>query len=207
MSQASNLVVSGSQTMGGATITLVDGGATTTTSAVYLRAVAIPIAWNSLDLSYLSSTSEMPSTSAGSAPTLATNAAATPSPVMPDSSISTGAKAGIGVGAALAVILLVVLGLIFWRRRRSSKSTTTDVQDTTFEKAELPGEGVHRELDGDGVKYESGGLSKPHEVGDNVRAELEGDWTGWEAPAMSGFRPDRMAGDDQSGHPDHHPNS
>lgn len=52
------------------------------------------------------------------------------------------------------------------------------------EKPELPGEGIHREMHGEAAVVEAGGDSRPGEVGDTIRAELETDWTGWEAPAL-----------------------
>lgn len=57
------------------------------------------------------------------------------------SHLSTGAKAGIGVGAALGGILLLLaigFGILFWRRRAVQGETA--VHTPQYEKAELPGQ-------------------------------------------------------------------
>lgn len=102
--------------------------------------------------------------------------------------LSTGAKASIGVSVAISV-LVVIAALFFLRRRRAkkiqvAKSAETST-DNNYAKAELPAESKsHTELNNDTSLYEASGLHKPAEAGDTVRAELESDWTGWEAPAL-----------------------
>ena len=56
----------------------------------------------------------------------------------------------------------------------------------SYTKAELPAESKQNaELDSHGALHEAGGLHKPAEAENSSRAELEGDWTGWEAPVLA----------------------
>jgi hypothetical protein len=62
-----------------------------------------------------------------------------------NSGLSTGAKAGIGVGACLGVVLLVAIGLaMFWlrrkKRRNDEKSTVTPVWNSETDNAHAPSE-------------------------------------------------------------------
>jgi hypothetical protein len=68
-------------------------------------------------------------------------------------------------------------------------------------KAELPGESKpYLELDQDTSYYEASGLGRPFEADhSNVRAELESDWTGWEASALLEVELPREALDPQDG--------
>jgi hypothetical protein len=50
-----------------------------------------------------------------------------PSQNAPSPQLSTGAKAGIGVGAGLGVVLLIAAILLFWRRRRTALSQDNSV--------------------------------------------------------------------------------
>ncbi|KAK3990451.1 hypothetical protein QBC44DRAFT_64095 [Cladorrhinum sp. PSN332] len=64
-------------------------------------------------------------TSSLSSPTATTSSTATPTPSdssQGDSGLSTGAKAGIGIGAALGSILLLLVAFLLWRRRRPPPS-------------------------------------------------------------------------------------
>ncbi|KAI5363334.1 hypothetical protein Slin15195_G107200 [Septoria linicola] len=111
----------------------------------------------------------------------------TPTPELSNPGLSTGAKAGIGVGAALGV-LLVILGIVLFRRRRShqgKEQPATSTNENGFEKAELQGEGKSRaELDATSV-YEVDVVKHPAEMhGSDTRAELEDNWRGWELPAQ-----------------------
>jgi hypothetical protein len=100
--------------------------------------------------------------------------------------LSTGAKAGISTGSVLFVIVVVVICLILWRRRARKQETPQSPSQDLYTKPELPGDGVpHTELDETAALQEAGGPCKlPEADGANIRAELEGDWTGWEAPAL-----------------------
>jgi hypothetical protein len=111
---------------------------------------------------------------------------ATPPPS--PSGLSTGAQAAIGIGVAVVAILLAsILAFFLLRRRRRRKSSSDQVSDAgTFEKSELPGKGLERAELNDTSVNEVDGTGRPWEMDpDNVRAELEGDWRGWEAPGHS----------------------
>jgi hypothetical protein len=68
-------------------------------------------------------------------------------------------------------------------------------------KAELPGESKpYLELNQDTSFHEASGLGRPLEADhSSVRAELESDWTGWEAPALLEVELLREALDSQHG--------
>lgn len=69
--------------------------------------------------------------------------------------LSTGAKVGIGVGAALAVVALLVLGFLVYRRRQKRTVTSVPPQDdrVTKVKAELHNETVQpKELPAHGYR-------------------------------------------------------
>jgi hypothetical protein len=101
------------------------------------------------------------------------------------SRLSTGAKAGIASAAAITVIAVVDICLLLYRRRAKVQKTPPPVINNLYTKAELSGEPKpHVELDGTTGFHEAGSLGKVPEVDNlNTRAELESDWTGWEAPA------------------------
>lgn len=100
------------------------------------------------------------------------------------SRLSTGAQAGIGVGAALAGILILLLAVwLLRRKRRRSKPGEAD----NFWKPELHSNDEERtmphisEKDNTNIN-EVDEVSRPSEMGHgNLRAELEGDWYGHEA--------------------------
>ncbi|KAF7185667.1 hypothetical protein HII31_13008 [Pseudocercospora fuligena] len=121
------------------------------------------------------------SVSSGTAPT-ATNPEPEPGP-----GLSTGAKAGIGVGAAIGALLVIgIVIFVLWRKRRQRKATPDQSplgSSDKFEKAELSGEPKQvPELKATNL-YEADGTGRPGEMSNaNVRAELEGDWRGWEVP-------------------------
>ena len=99
-------------------------------------------------------------------------------------SLSTGVKAGIAVGAAV-IALLAIVGGALWYRRRNAKSVARLAHVGFVDKAELPGEGVHRELDGNDLLREMDESVKPPGVQENP-AELDGDWRGYEVNALNG---------------------
>lgn len=105
---------------------------------------------------------------------------------VPSNSLSTGAKAGIGVGVAvgaIAVIAALVWFLLRRRRRRKEEG-----QLNTFEKAELHGEAVKesqrnvraKELGEDGQVHEMGSPDKPVEIGADEPLELPAEFEGHE---------------------------
>ena len=99
--------------------------------------------------------------------------------------LSTEAKVGIGVGATLAAVALIVLAAWFAIGRRkklpSSKTDTVYVEDRK-ELDDTPlGRPPEQELDTTANISEVAGVAKPVEVGSTTRHELEGDWHGHEA--------------------------
>lgn len=73
----------------------------------------------------------------------------------------------------------------FWRRRRRLRRPHSNDDDDDFRKAELPGSSKDQtEIAGESL-HEAEEQCKPNEADDrNVRAELESDWAGWEAPTL-----------------------
>lgn len=98
--------------------------------------------------------------------------------------LAIGAQAGIGVGVAAAVVAVVALGLYVWRRRRAGHQPTPEA----FDKAELSGHGKeHPELMESAALQEAGGEGTGRRTEADAAhavAELDSDWTGWEAPAL-----------------------
>jgi hypothetical protein len=101
------------------------------------------------------------------------------------SHLSTGAKAGIASAAVITVIAVVTRCLLLYRRRAKVQETPPPVINNLYTKAELFGEPKpHVELHATTGFHEAGSLGKvPAVDNSNTRAELESDWTGWEAPA------------------------
>lgn len=109
--------------------------------------------------------------------------------------LSTGAKAGIGVGVGIGGLILIVgitlLALFRRRRRKSRGDAENETEASTFDKAELPGEGkAIPELSAQIQILEADPKEKPQEMDSSndkphekpqeldsmvVRAELEGD--------------------------------
>ncbi|KAH7304882.1 hypothetical protein BKA65DRAFT_560371 [Rhexocercosporidium sp. MPI-PUGE-AT-0058] len=138
-----------------------------TTSSTSSTSQPIPLS-STTSLSTSSSSSQATSTlpsSATTSPPTSLSAASSSSPSSRSSGLSTGAKAGIGVGAAL--VFLIFVGLAFWWGRRSAaarhgKETSNQANhEITFGKAELGGAG------GGGIAVGDGDERKE-------RAELEG---------------------------------
>ena len=92
--------------------------------------------------------------------------------------LSTGAKAGVGIGAAAGGLAVVALLLVLGRRHRRKQGQSAEVNQA-FEKAELPGDV--------GDKSSNGQKNVPHVEADEIGAivELESGWTGWEAPVST----------------------
>jgi hypothetical protein len=142
-----------------------------------------------------------------SAPTMSapTISASTNSPMSKpeedQSSLSTGVKAGVASAAAIVAVFIIATLLLLYRRRRKKQNTVQPTVDEPYMKAELPGESKpYLELDQDTSFYEASGLGRPLEADhSNVRAELESDWTGWEAPASLEVELSREALDPQPG--------
>lgn len=98
---------------------------------------------------------------------------------------------GLGVGLGVGIPLLISLGgLIYWmlqRRRRKNVQAISTTEEPITGKAELHSESKKvPELSQDATLHEAGGFAKPPEADNaNIRAELESDWRGWEAPVSS----------------------
>lgn len=157
-------------------------GFTTTSTVTDLsqaRQPAITVAYASEDLT-LFSTSLTPIQTSSITPVTTT-----PSPT-PETGLSIGAKVGIGVGVGvgIAILAMFMLGCLVLRRRKKRSMTQPASSDATWDKAELSGESKEvPELESDinGVQELNDDFIKP-ELDNSIRAELEGDWRGWEAP-------------------------
>jgi hypothetical protein len=104
----------------------------------------------------------------------------------PEKSLSTGAKASIGAAVTVGMIAIFATIIFILRRKAKRRFAKNAETDESFIKAELPAESKHNtELDLQGALHEAGGLQKPAEAENSSRAELEGDWTGWEAPVLA----------------------
>jgi hypothetical protein len=116
-------------------------------------------------------------------------------------SLSTGAIAGIASAAAIFAVIIVAVLLLLYRRRTRKQNTVQPTVDEPYMKAELPGESKpYLELDQETRFHEASGLGRPLEADhSSVRAELESDWTGWEAPALLEVELSREALDSQHG--------
>lgn len=158
---------------------LLTGGSETLASVSAIVTAPIIVAWQSSDNDFLrrlsTSTTDISSAIAKSSVSSVTSDH--------KNALSVGTQAGIGVGVSVTSILIiaVVIGL-FWNRLRRSKTKSEPQHDTQQEKAELPGNGVDRQLGDDGILYEAENTSEPPEAAGIPRAELESDWEGWEAP-------------------------
>ncbi|KAK5758574.1 hypothetical protein LTS12_011273 [Elasticomyces elasticus] len=102
--------------------------------------------------------------------------------------LTVGAKAGIGIGAALGLIACVALGVwLLTRRRRSRAAAQSASKDDSNDKAELPGQSAEKkqpvatELGPNGEIFETSGYGLPAELEPHTRYELEGDFHGYEA--------------------------
>ncbi|KAK4498829.1 hypothetical protein PRZ48_009339 [Zasmidium cellare] len=120
----------------------------------------------------------------------------------PQPALSTGAKAGIAVGAILGAlaVLLLTIGII-WRRRRRSRTIPPD----PIEKPELPGEGIEHPQLASKTIYELPQQNKPHEAESRAApVEMEGEWAGWEAPALVEVDMSRPSAAARNGDSEHH---
>lgn len=92
--------------------------------------------------------------------------------------LSTGATAGVGIGAAAGGLAIVALLLVLGRKHRRKQGQSAEVNQA-FEKAELPGD--------IGDKSSTGQKKVPCVEADDIGAvvELESGWTGWEAPVST----------------------
>ncbi|TKA83068.1 hypothetical protein B0A55_00928 [Friedmanniomyces simplex] len=120
-----------------------------------------------------SATSTSATLSSASAPSPTQSGSSPPSPTQTNTSLSVGAKAGIGVGASLGGLALVALGVwLLLRRRKSHAGGEVNYVDG---KAELPGEGAGKqspkagELSTRGEIHEFRGDGRPAELGLDVR--------------------------------------
>jgi hypothetical protein len=104
-----------------------------------------------------------------------------------NTTLSTGAKAGIGVGVGVAGLALIVLTAWFFLRRKNLRSAAVSGAPYVDNKAELSA--TERETNpkygpnaGQGeTVFEVSGAEKPVEAESDARHELEGEWHGFEA--------------------------
>lgn len=89
----------------------------------------------------------------------------------------------------MGVVGLLLTIFFAWRRwRRRIRNTSNPQHETsTFDKAELSGEGKDLpQLDHGNPVYEANAETKPPEMAtDTILAELDGNWRGWEAPGAA----------------------
>ncbi|KAI4250860.1 MAG: hypothetical protein LQ352_005206 [Teloschistes flavicans] len=102
-----------------------------------------------------------PSSTASGSSTNGTGSPAT-SPSLSRSGLSSGARAGIGIGVAVVVMITIVVALLFIRRRRQQKKVG-GAKPEQWTKTELAADGVDGEARGYG----------PHMADSNVRVEIE----------------------------------
>jgi hypothetical protein len=164
---------------------------TFTSSVLNLFAPTIKVAWQSSDvLRWRNAPITSTPTALLSAP------ASTATTDLPPPGLSTGAKAGIGIGVSAAAVVIAAAAFLFWRRRTKWRKIPREEKLDT-QKAELPGQGKkHVELADEAGVHETEGGDKPKEVAEmRAPAELESDWTGWEAPALLEVELSRSAPD------------
>ncbi|SMQ47683.1 unnamed protein product [Zymoseptoria tritici ST99CH_3D7] len=178
-------------------VIVVDGTTTFITDQMvaYVTAPAIAVVNARSDAGLLESDTAA-AISRPSSTTLSATGTSTPAP-----GLTTGAQAGIGVGVSLGVLIILGLGLFAWRRRGKNRGPANqgDGSHVNFiEKPELDGQGkdLHEldgersrphELDGDQNRLHEVEAAKPAELETpGGRAELEGEWRGWEAGESRG---------------------
>ncbi|MCJ1404503.1 hypothetical protein MMC11_007729 [Xylographa trunciseda] len=114
-----------------------------------------------------------------SPPSSATTQSSVSAPVQPSNSLSTGAKAGIGIGAVAGAVLLMLIGAFFSsvirRRKRKDNSNYDEVEPEPQVQQQI----TRKELDGNNVPGRH--LSRKELDGTHWKRELEGD-------APNGFR-------------------
>ena len=91
------------------------------------------------------------------------------------SGLSTGAKAGIGVGAAFAFFATLACIVLFFMARRKRKTAPDSTGEPHASMSELPGHELRErhQLSGNPI-HEAAGHYKPRELDSSPRAELEG---------------------------------
>ncbi|KAM3421071.1 hypothetical protein BST61_g1485 [Cercospora zeina] len=176
-------VISSSCTSAADTITYIEGTDTWLQTVRSALAPSIVVAYQSSDLSLWATPESTSALSAASTSrpteTLASPTTTTTSEPRP----STGARAGIGTGVTgVVIVIFLVLGLYIRRRMKGSN----DDSSSNLGKAELSGDGVHRELSGEGAMYEKSDVVKLVEIDNETPAELDGDWRGWEVGSPQG---------------------
>lgn len=145
-----------------------------------LFAPTIKVAWHTSDITHWRNASAT-STPTALVPTPTSSADAGVS----RSSSNTAVIAAIALGFVAAVAIVAVITLLFWRRR-TKWSKLPKYGDLGAHKVYLSGEGKrHAELPDEACLHESEAQDKPKEDAEQrAPAELDSDWTGWEAPAL-----------------------
>ena len=169
------------------TLVAVNASDIVTANKIVLNDGPVIVAWQSSDLdfftprsapilnpAYLTALTANPSTSTSTHEPTATNQKGS-------NGLSTGAKAGIGLGSALgclAVIATMILTFVYRRRRRLGPRIRAEMEG-------ISGRGGRQNLDSTPV-FEAHPHAKPVEADSTARAELEGDFHGNEVPHAPG---------------------
>ncbi|KAL8785372.1 MAG: hypothetical protein Q9213_003437 [Squamulea squamosa] len=116
-------------------------------------------------------------------PTAVTNITSSPAPAStPDppssSALSSGAKAGIGIGAALGAIIVLAGSLWWWRKKRSNKPYNVP-QDSTPLEPTVEEKGIH---------YSPGPHEMPGEMPGERKHEMPVGHSAWEMPERDDTR-------------------
>lgn len=115
------------------------------------------------------------------------------------SALSPGAIAGISIGTIVVVALLIGISILFWRRqkkrkqierRNSEEKAIVSIERGLQERGQVKGSPQTRsyptEIDGERVHEVEVQSERFYEADHtNTRAELQSEWRGWEAPALS----------------------
>ena len=157
-----------------------EGSGVVSSSTALTASTALPTTTLATDgtstLATMISDGSVPTAAPSSSTRVEDTSSATPAPTQQgDDSLNTGAAAGIGVGATLGVVALIVIGIWMLRRRRRKGPKTPGGSDgpdghatavpTLFPKAEK--DGLER--------FEAPDTGRPAEADGNVLSELEGD--------------------------------
>ncbi|KAI1454785.1 hypothetical protein F4805DRAFT_477279 [Annulohypoxylon moriforme] len=152
-------------------------------SHIMVNAAAITVLWQQTDFvtseTSLSTTPQVVSSS----PTIPLPTSSDTSPTDGDTGLSTNAQIGIGTGAGLGSLLLLligsVVGMAFWWRRkkmREEKPNDTVTHDTSLDAAKAPVEMwelYQQEMETSGNRHEMETENNIHEISDTSRlAEL-----------------------------------
>lgn len=175
--------------------TYVQGLLTSSLSAVWF-APTIKVAWERSDLARWSNALPTPTASSSIATATSSTSSISTSVITQSTSpvrdgLSTGAKVGIGLGAAAGGLAVLATLYFLGLRYRGKQGQSEELTNAPL-KAELPG----NVSDKPGIESSAVQSKAWHAEADDTSAivELESGWRGWEGPASTGPI-------DQSSHP------